>query len=58
MNLDTSRSSCETGPPIMKLLFSNPRIVGLLSRLLICVNGRIIIEENPKKLMGLNIRIR
>ena len=45
MNLDTSRSSCETGPPIMKLLFSNPRIVGLLSRLLIGVNGRIIIKD-------------
>jgi hypothetical protein len=29
----------------MKLLFSNPRIVGLLSRLLIGVNGRIIIKD-------------
>jgi hypothetical protein len=37
--------SCETRPPFENWLFSNPRIVVLVSRLLIGVNGSIIIKD-------------
>ena len=37
--------SCETRPLIENWLFSNPRIVDLVSRLLIGVNGSIIIKD-------------